>query len=94
MKHNLPGDHRLFDGHYLAFPGSWLGRRRGTQSDDERRAGDAIRAAFLYRYEREGGEPIALMLEVEAKALAQIEKHGAAAYADKVFSVTSKKEAA
>lgn len=95
MSSRLP-DHQLYDGHYLAFAGSWLGKSNHLLTEEQREAGKAIREAFTHRWQEQGGtgDAVALMLDVERKALAAIEKHGAAAYIAKVRDVTAKKEQA
>lgn len=89
-------DHQLYDGHYLAFAGTWLGKSNHLLTDEQKEAGKAIREAFAHRWHLQGGkgDALALMLDVQRKALAAIEKHGAAAYIAKVRDVTAKKEQA
>lgn len=86
-------DHNQYSGTWLAFPGKWLSQGRNTLSDEQKRAGKAIRAAFSYRFAREGGDALALMIDVQRKALAAIEKHGYERYIEQVERIAGKDEA-
>ena len=79
--------HSLFSGRYLAFGTTWLAETNGQLTEEQRAASEAMRKAFTYRYAREGGDAVQLIVDVERKALAAIEKHGAQRYIEQVARV-------
>lgn len=68
-------DLKLFDGRYLAFAGTFLGRSNERITDDERAASQIIRNTFERTW-KPGTDAVTHMHDISRRALQSIERDG------------------